>query len=402
VEQTEAVDLTEKKDHFSFDSAQAFDLPTPSDVITFNNAGVPDHDNLEISESLEIVTEHPAETNEVVPSFDLPSAFELDSSFTSESDQIDNALGVSFDESKLSNTTQYQDVNAQQASDVAPKPTNAAEPSLQRHAEHASFAPAASVASLQDGEMPSTARPIISEASSAVISQDVFQYIEKSLPFLVQKSVDNFLKRSGVIHDAGPILSGTLSAFDICDILRLLRETKLTGKLTVSLPSMSAEIFFDTGRAVTVSVSGINGEKRGYGYQSDLSPMQIKALLVDVIAAIIPASKGAFSVFSEELPEKMQSLPSRIAPFELIEEALPQIAPEAVAHRCDAEAVIVRMLDASALSMLSLNDVDRKVLGLVSGPKKIADLLVTAGVEEPVIKKSLYGLMKLGVFAELG
>jgi len=388
---------------FSFDVAPSFDMPAPPDALAFGESVEP----LDLTEP--VVTSYPEPTAEVVPSFELPAAFELDTSHSIETIETPE---VSFEEPTVAAPF------AEAVPEFVPEPmpeietiSAPVEEEVSSSAPFAAVAAAATVAAASAVALSShesAAAPVSTAVSApsapvpAAISQDVMQYIETSLPFIVQKSVDNILKQSGVVRDAATILSGNLSMFDICDVLRLLRAAKLTGKLSVFLQSMTAEMFFDAGKAVTVAVSAVNGEKRGFGFQSDLGVMQIKALMVDVVAAIVPSAGGTFSAVHEELSPEMLALPTRVGPVELIEQALQLISPDAIAHRCDPDAVIVRVMDAAALGMLSLGEIDRKVLSMVEGPKPVADVIAAAGDNAAGVKKSLYGLMKLGVFAELG
>lgn len=384
---------------FSFDVAPSFDLPAPPDAIAFGESVEP----LDLTEPVEAAYPEPAA--ETIPSFELPAAFELETSHGVETIETPE---VSFEEPPVA--APFAETVPQFVPEPIPEQETIITPVLEESPSSMPFGAvtaaatvaAASAAVLSHEGAPAPAPSAVSAPAPAGISQDVMQYIETSLPFIVQKSVDNILKQSGVVRDAATILSGNLSMFDICDVLRLLRAAKLTGKLSVFLQSMTAEMFFDAGKAVTVAVSAVNGEKRGFGFQNDLGVMQIKALMVDVVAAIMPSAGGTFSVVHEELSEEMLALPTRVGPVELIEQALQLISPDAVAHRCDPDAVIVRVMDAAALGMLSLGEIDRKVLSMVEGPKPVADVIAAAGDNAAGVKKSLYGLMKLGVFVELG
>lgn len=387
---------------FSFDVAPSFDMPAPPDALAFGETVEP----LDLTEPVEAPYPEPA--GEGVPSFELPAAFELETSHGAETIE---APEFSFEEPPVAAPF------AETVAEFVPEPISEQETIKAPVQEEASssmpfgaVAAAATVAAASaaawghDTAVASVSPAVSAPAApgAAGISQDVMQYIETSLPLIVQKSVDTILKQSGVVRDTATILSGNLAVFDICDVLRLLRAARLTGKLSVFLQSMTAEMFFDAGKAVTVAVSAVNGEKRGFGFQNDLGVMQVKALMVDVIAAIVPSAAGTFSVVREDLSEEMLALPARVAPVELIEQALQQVPSDAVAHRFDPEAVIVRIMDAAALGLLSLGETDRKVLSMVDGPKPVADVIAAAGDNASGVKKSLYGLMKLGVFAELG
>lgn len=384
---------------FSFDVAPSFDMPAPPDALAFGESVEP----LDLTEPVETAYSEPAA--EVIPSFELPAAFELETSHGVETIETPE---VSFEEPPVA--APFADTVPQFVPEPMPEQETVITPVQEELSSSMPFGAvaaaatvaAASAAVLSHEGAAAPAPSAVSAPVPAGISQDVMQYIETSLPFIVQKSVDNILKQSGVVRDAATILSGNLSMFDICDVLRLLRAAKLTGKLSVFLQSMTAELFFDAGKAVTVAVSAVNGEKRGFGFQNDLGVMQIKALMIDVVAAIVPSVGGTFSVVHEELSAEMLALPTRVGPVELIEQALQLISPEAVAPRCDPDAVIVRVMDAAALGMLSLDEIDRKVLSMVEGPKPVADVIAAAGDNAAGVKKSLYGLMKLGVFAELG
>lgn len=389
-------------EQFSFEAPPSFDLPTAFDASAF---GVPAEgeeagESIALGEPVEISYPEPGEA---VPTFELPSALELDSSH--ESPLLDDVTLAGVPDSSEPVPAFVMPSFAEALSSfeepAEPAPTYAAP-------EHQDIP----LATLPEPDVPAVApipASVTVPASAAAqptvpvsMSRDVMQYIESSLPFIVQKSVDNILKQSGVVRDPATMLSGDLKVFDICDVLRILRSARVTGKLFALLSGMSAEFYFDAGKAVAVVVSTLSGEKKGFGEHADMGIAQMKALLVDTVADILRASEGTFSFVREALSPDMLALPLRIGPIELIQDALLQI-PSAAFEACgDSGAVIVRIMHAAALGMLSLSDVDRAVLSAVDGPKQISDVIASVGGDPASVQKSIYGLLKIGVLAELG
>lgn len=385
---------------FSFDAPPAFDLPVSFDASAFEAPGGESVslDPVEFVEPVEISHHEPVEE---VPTFELPSAFELEGSHGAP--VFDTA---SLEESPVAEEPSFDvpSFAVEPVSEVIPEPevepAVTVSPSAIAAAAAASAGVAAAALAAHATVPPASVAP--EPVAPAVMNKEVMQYIESSLPIIVQKSVDNILKQSGIVRDPSALLTGDLATFDICDVLRTIRNARITGKLFVFLQSMSAEIFFEAGKAITAAVSALDSEKKGYGATAEIGVMQMKALMVDTVTDIMQAQSGTFSVVKETLPDEMLALPLRVGPIELIEQALVQVQPAMIRDAFDTGAMVVRIMDAAALGMLSLSEADRRMLSIVDGPKGIGDVLAAVGGDPGVAKKSLYGLLKLGVLAELG
>lgn len=72
---------------------------------------------------------------------------------------------------------------------------------------------------------------------------------------MLQKSIADILKQTGVFRVPGIALSGDLSNFSLFDIFQLIDTAKATGKLSVYSPVLSSEIYFDKGGIVYASTS---------------------------------------------------------------------------------------------------------------------------------------------------
>jgi hypothetical protein len=129
--------------------------------------------------------------------------------------------------------------------------------------------------------------------------------------------------------------------------------------------------------------------------------MRMKALLVKTVADIVETSSGAFSVEQSPVQDAASAIPFRLSGSELIQAALSEVAPDAVAGRIDDRACLVRAVDQSVIGLLSLGEVERTVLSAVDGQKTTAEIVAAAG-GDAAARRAVYALIKLGVLREIG
>ncbi len=260
---------------------------------------------------------------------------------------------------------------------------------------------AAAFASLSGESASPVPEALKIEQVAAMPVEGLAQYLETALPFIVQKSVDAILKQNGIIRDSAVVLSGNFEAFDICDVLGVIEKSCISGKLFAFLPAMSAELYFDRGKAVGASVSIYSGVKKRINVTTGSDMMLMRALLVDTVADIVESSTGAFSVEQGPVQHVAAEIPLRLGSAELIQAALAKVSPDSVAGRIDDDARLVRAVDQSAIGLLSLRDAERTVLGAVDGQKTAAEVVAYAGGNSTA-RFAVYALIKLGVLKEIG
>lgn len=260
---------------------------------------------------------------------------------------------------------------------------------------------AAETPSAGSGEAQCEETPADALQQAAMPVEGLAQYLETTLPFIVQKSVDNILKQNGVVRDDAVVLSGNLAVLDICDVLRIVEASRISGKLFAFLPALSAELYFDHGKAFGASVSMYSGVKKRVVVETGSDMMRMKALLVKTVADIVETSSGAFSVEQFPVQDAASAIPFRLSSSELIQAALSEADPDAVAGRVDDRVHLVRAVDQSVIGLLSLDETERTVLNDADGQKTTAEVVAAAGGNAEA-RRAVYALIKLGVLREIG
>ncbi|GAB4419932.1 MAG: hypothetical protein OHK0032_15790 [Thermodesulfovibrionales bacterium] len=282
-----------------------------------------------------------------------------------------------------------------------------------------------------------------SEIAEAVYTPDIGEtvdrvirrYFYKEFPSLLQKSIADILKQTGVVKTAGITLSGDLSDFNLFDVFQLIDTAKSTGKLSVFSPLMSSEIHFDKGSIVyaTTSKQGRNIlsgdllEKRksiprevfnrafkssretgvpilrAFVNEGILSEDEIMAILKeridDAIYSTMELEAGNFFFEKMPVPENLSDIPIRVKASQLILEGARRVDERRFAAKMfqDNDIIFIRLMTDVAMEDINLDENELKIFSLVDGKRTLGDIIKMSGIEEREAKRIFYTLTKVGI-----
>ncbi|HSB52462.1 MAG TPA: DUF4388 domain-containing protein, partial [Dissulfurispiraceae bacterium] len=230
------------------------------------------------------------------------------------------------------------------------------------------------------------------------VERALARYIHGEFPFLMQRSVVDMLKLSGVARGSSTALAGEFSRVSAHEIFRLVETNRMTGRLFVYGPLLSAEVYFLMGRLGWASLSGPGAPDTERGGDCKTSG---EAALLSAVSAVLGLEYGSF--FFECLPSS--SMPDIVQPrmstSAFIVESARQVDEEipSILFR-DTERVFVRLFAREALAALHLSDEESRIVALLDGERSLEALASESGIEENRVKKIVYVLTKAGAVRE--
>ncbi len=257
----------------------------------------------------------------------------------------------------------------------------------------------------------------------------VSRYFAEDLPFLIQKSVHDTLKHTGMARSAALTLSGELSAVHLLDVIQIITANRLTGKLSVFSPFLSSEVYFDGGALICATTSrherhflslgqsresrhrrsesmevspggNMTSETCRSGDSGDASDERMSTLLreriVDTFCSLLELRQGTFFIETLILPDSLLMVPLRLNVLPILVEA---------AHKaCSAEgAKGIQDSNAGVFTAYrdpgswGLSEEELDVLQGINGGTKIGDLMMSGEMVNGSIGDILDVLMKVGL-----
>lgn len=268
-----------------------------------------------------------------------------------------------------------------------------------------------------------------------VVDKVIRRYFYKEFPSLLQKSIADILKQTGVIKTGGIILLGDISDFSLFDIFQLIDTTKATGKLSLYSPIMSSEIYFENGNIVYASTSKegkavLTGDLlakrkniapkvfnrvlkksketgvpilRSFVNEGILSEEDIMGILKerieDAIYSAMELENGNFFFEKVPIPENLSDISLRINASQLILEGARRVDEKKFAAKMfkDDNIVFIRLMTDVAMEEINLDSNELKIFSLVDGTKTLGDIIKLAGIEETEAKRIFYTLTRVGI-----
>jgi|GEM_PF-100546 len=132
------------------------------------------------------------------------------------------------------------------------------------------------------------------------------RYFNEELPYLIEKNIEDVLRRHGIIKDTSILFSGDLGSVCGFEAMKFVDAQKLTGKFSAFSSAGSAEIYFDKGEVVfalssrqgsTLTSKRVAIIKKGYESEAE-GPAQ--AAIVDAILTVTDFRDGSF--YFEKMP----------------------------------------------------------------------------------------------------
>lgn len=267
------------------------------------------------------------------------------------------------------------------------------------------------------------------------VDRIIRRYFYGEFRFLLQTSIVDILKQSGVIKAQGIALSGNLMDFSLFDVFQLIDAAKSTGKLSIYSPSLSSEIYFDKGHIVFASTS-----KQGRGFLSGdmiekrkniprevfirtfktsketgvpilrsfvneglLSEDEMMAILKDriddAIYSTIELESGNFFFEKMPLSDDLSDIPIRLEVSQIVLEGARRLDERRFADKMfqDNSIVFIRFLTDVAVEDINLNENELKIFSLVDGKRTLGDIIKMSGIEEGEAKRIFYTLTRIGI-----
>jgi CheY-like chemotaxis protein len=261
------------------------------------------------------------------------------------------------------------------------------------------------------------------------------RYFYKEFPSLLQKTIADILKQSGVVKTAAITLSGELSDFSLFDVFQLIDNAKSSGKLSIYSPALSSEIYFDKGSIVyaTTSKQGrsfLSGDliekrknipkdvfKRVYRKSKESGMPILRAFVKegvltedesmailrdridDAIYSTLELESGNFFFEKMPLSDNFSDIPIRLKASQLILEGARRVDERRFAAKMfqDNRIVFMRLMTDVALEDINLDENELRIFSLVDGKRTLGDIIKMSGIEEREAKRIFYTLTKVGI-----
>ncbi len=284
-------------------------------------------------------------------------------------------------------------------------------------------------------EVIEEAEVLTESAVEETIDRLLSRYLYKELPVLIQRTLSDILKHSGVVKTSSIILSGDISDFSLSDLLQLLDTTKATGKLSLYSPLMTAEIYFDKGNIYYGSTSKqgkslLSGEiiekkmnvsreafyrayrtakksgipiLRAFVDEKILTEDEIMKILEDrtreAVYSSMELDSGNFFFEKMQIPGHLADVKVRIPASHLILEGARRVDERKYAARMfqDPDMVFIRLMTDVAMEDINLDDNELRIFSLIDGKRTLSDIIKMSGMEENEVKRIIYTLTRAGI-----
>ncbi len=247
------------------------------------------------------------------------------------------------------------------------------------------------------------------------VDRVVWKYFREELPFLIQKSIDDIFKQSGVVKTSGITLSGDLLDLGLGEVFRLVDSHKLTGKLFLYSPVMSSEIYFDKGYVLYASTSRqgrdpLSGKllkaKVKIPQQSDSGDedsvedevaVNVRGRIYAAVSSLMELESGSFFFEKMQIPENLFHVPVRLNALQLLLERARTVWEELSGKTFLDGGSIFYPLVKGAENALGLNDDELEILSLIDGKRSLGEIVQTSMRDTTEVKKIVLTLVKTGI-----
>ncbi len=284
-------------------------------------------------------------------------------------------------------------------------------------------------------EVVEEAEVLTESAVEETIDRLLSRYLYKELPVLIQRTLSDILKHSGVVKTSSIVLSGDISDFSLSDLLQLLDATKATGKLSLYSPLMTAELYFDKGNIYYGSTSKqgkslLSGEiiekklnvsreafyrayrtakksgvpiLRAFVDEKILTEDEIMKILEErtreAVYSSMELDSGNFFFEKMQIPGHLADVKVRIPASHLILEGARRVDERKYAARMfqDPDMVFIRLMTDVAMEDINLDDNELRIFSLIDGKRTLGDIIKMSGMEENEVKRIIYTLTRAGI-----
>jgi|WetSurMetagenome_2_1015567.scaffolds.fasta_scaffold00075_20 CheY-like chemotaxis protein len=235
------------------------------------------------------------------------------------------------------------------------------------------------------------------------------RYFTGELPYLIEKNIEDVLRRHGIIKDTSIVLSGDLADIPCVEALKLIDSRRLTGKFSAYTKSGSSEIYFENG-AIVFALTSRQGKtltskriaiiKKG---SSGVAEDRSRDGILDAVLTTIEYKNGGFFFEKMAPPKALLELNHRSNVMGFILEGLRKKdePPEVSTGICNSGIPVRTISDVSAYN-IGLEADEAEVFSAIDGARKAADIGDVTGLDAAEVSKILCRFRKAGMAAEKG
>jgi len=226
------------------------------------------------------------------------------------------------------------------------------------------------------------------------------RYFSDALPLLIERSIEDILKRHSIIKPSTILLSGSLREIGSVEIFKLIDSSRLTGKFFVFAPSCSVEIYFDKGLVVYALASTDRRTptlKRG---SMDETGEGLSDRMSETLSMVADIKDGGFFFERMAIPPALRDMPQRMNAVALLLHGIRRKKSGSSENVIANNLVLIRKV--GDIKDFGLDDQEQKVFSLVDGVRNVVDNAELSGFGMAEAKKILRRLVQVGILSNKG
>jgi|WetSurMetagenome_2_1015567.scaffolds.fasta_scaffold00076_30 CheY-like chemotaxis protein len=235
----------------------------------------------------------------------------------------------------------------------------------------------------------------------------IHTYFNDELSRLIEKNMEDVLRRYGIIKDSAILLSGDLGSITCIEVLKLLDTQRLTGKFSAYSRSGSAEIYFKNGEvvyALTSKQGGTLTSKRvaiiKKGSQAGEVGDRTAEGIIDAVITAAEFKDGEFFFEKMDPPKALSDMGKRSNIVSLVLQGLRMKGADiAKGSDLNESSIPVRAISDGAARNTGMNSQEIDVFLSVDGTNSIAEIGASSDLGIVEVSRILFRLEKAGIVA---
>jgi DNA-binding response OmpR family regulator len=226
------------------------------------------------------------------------------------------------------------------------------------------------------------------------------RYFSDELPLLIERSIEDILKRYSIIKPSTILLSGSLREIGSVEIFKLIDSSRLTGKFFAFAPACSAEIYFDKGLVVYALASTDRRTatlKRGF---IDETGEGLSDRMSETLSMVANLKDGGFFFERMAMPPALLDMPQRMNVVALLLHGMRRKESGSAESVIGNSLVFIKKV--GDIKDFGLDDQEQKVFSLVDGVRNMVDNAELSGFGMAEAKKILHRLVQVGILSNKG
>jgi hypothetical protein len=233
------------------------------------------------------------------------------------------------------------------------------------------------------------------------VDQMMGRYFSYELPQLIEKSIEDILKRYSVIKPSTILLSGSLREISSVEILKLIDSSRLTGKFFAFAPAGSAEIYFDKGLVVYALAS--KDRRPPAAKRGPMAELQegLSNRMSETLSMVADLKEGGFFFEKMAVPAALIDMPQRMNVLALLLYGIrSKQSGTAESDGISNDRIFVKKV--GDIQDFGLDDQEQKVFSLVDGTRNVVESSSLSGLGMAEAKKILHRLAQVGILSNKG